>query len=94
MSNDMHYKGYEADIRYSECDGCFVGKVKGLSRRVAITFEGESVAELKADFQAAVDDYLALCASLGEEPERPYSGRFVVRMDSELHSAADRKSVV
>jgi predicted HicB family RNase H-like nuclease len=38
-----------------------------------ITFQGESVAEMKTAFQESVDVYLAFCAERGEEPDKPLS---------------------
>jgi predicted HicB family RNase H-like nuclease len=35
-----------------------------------------------------VDDYLAFCAERGESPEKPFSGKFVVRLPAELHRKA------
>jgi predicted HicB family RNase H-like nuclease len=35
-----------------------------------------------------VDDYLDFCESQGQEPERPLSGRLLLRMDPDLHRAA------
>jgi len=32
-----------------------------------------------------VDDYLAFCKQRGEQPDKPCSGQFVVRIDSDLH---------
>ncbi len=49
-------------------------------------FHGESVAELKQAFREAVDFYLESCAKAGREPNKPFSGKFVVRMDSALHA--------
>ena len=46
-----------------------------------ITFEGETVKELKQAFQDSVDDYLGFCAGRGEAPEKPYSGKFVVPVE-------------
>ena len=50
-----------------------------------ISYEGESVEGLKEDFEAAVDDYLDLCAEKGLEPEKVYRGSFNVRISPELH---------
>lgn len=61
----------------------FHGEVINL--RDVITFEGETVAELRTAFQDSVDDYLAFCAERGESPEKPYSGKFVVRVEPEIH---------
>jgi predicted HicB family RNase H-like nuclease len=53
--------------------------------RDVITVEGETVNELKEAFHDSVDDYLTFCAERGEAPEKPYSGKFVVRVEPELH---------
>ena len=64
MHNIMEYKGYTGSIDFSEEDGVFFGKVMGL--RVPLSYEGNTLAELIADFHAAVDDYLELCASVSQ----------------------------
>ena len=83
--NVMHHAGYEAVIEFDEDAGVFHGEV--LNLRDVITFEGTSVSELHDAFRASVEDYLAFCAARGEEPEKPYSGQFVVRADPVLHKA-------
>ncbi len=83
MSNTMEYKGYVGSVEFSEEDGLFFGKVMGL--RSLLSYEGSSAAELVADFHAAVDDYLSLCAAEGTEPEKAYKGSFNVRVSPELH---------
>ena len=50
-----------------------------------ITFQGRSVKELKKAFKGSIDDYLAFWKEKGEEPERPFSGNLVIRIDPELH---------
>jgi predicted HicB family RNase H-like nuclease len=50
-----------------------------------IAFQGKSVAQLKRAFKDSVDDYLAFCASRKEQPEKPFSGSFLVRMAPEMH---------
>lgn len=84
--NTMTHKGYAARVEYSEDDECFVGHIAGI--RDAVGFHGESVAELRAAFEEAVDDYLATCAKLGREPNHPYSGQFRLRLKPELHARA------
>ena len=83
MSSTMEYKGYVGSVEFSEKDGLFFGKVMGLL--ALLSYEGSAAAELVADFHAAVDDYLALCASEGIEPEKAYKGSFNVRISPELH---------
>ena len=53
-----------------------------------ITFEGTSVDEVQQAFHESVDDYLEFCAQRGESPEKPFSGKFVVRLPAELHRKA------
>ena len=36
-------------------------------------------------FECAVDDYLESCKERGVVPAKPYSGKLVLRMSSELH---------
>ncbi|MFP4035920.1 MAG: type II toxin-antitoxin system HicB family antitoxin [Desulfobacteraceae bacterium] len=79
----MKYKGYVAEVEFDEKAEIFHGEVVNL--RDVITFEGKTVDELRQAFQDSVDDYLEFCAERGEEPEKPYSGRFVVRIEPELH---------
>jgi len=79
----MEHKGYTGKVEYDDEAGGFHGEVLGT--RDVITFQGESVPELKSAFEGSVDDYLAFCEQRGEEPERPFSGRFVTRIPPELH---------
>lgn len=79
----MEYKGYIAKVEFDDEADIFHGEV--INTRDVITFEGESVAELKQAFQDSVEDYLAFCAERGEDPEKPFSGKFSVRIDPELH---------
>ena len=54
----LKYKGYTGSVEYSKEDNCWFGKVQGMSKH-AITYEGQTLDELKQDFEGAVDDYLA-----------------------------------
>ena len=79
----MEYKGYIAQVEFDNEDNIFHGEVINL--RDVITFQGETVDELREAFQESVEDYLEFCAERGEKPERPFSGKFSVRMDPALH---------
>lgn len=79
----MEYKGYFAKVEFIDDDNIFHGEIINL--RDVITFEGETVDELKQAFQDSVDDYLDFCKQRGEDPEKTYSGKFVVRVEPELH---------
>ena len=83
--NTMHYKGYEALVEFDEDEEIFHGEVADL--RDVITFQGSSVAELKQSFADSIEDYLEFCRQRGEEPEKPFSGQFVVRTEPGLHKA-------
>ena len=73
--NTMLYRGYTARIEYSNDDGCFIGHVEGIDDVVG--FNGESVAELRAAFEEAVDDYVQTCEKLDRLPQKPCSGDLI-----------------
>lgn len=79
----MEYKGYTARVDFDADAGVLFGEVEGL--RDVVTFEATNVRELDKAFRESVDDYLDMCAERGEEPDKPYSGRFLVRVDPKLH---------
>lgn len=80
----LKYKGYTGSVEYSAEDECLFGKVQGL-KGTLISYEGETVEEIRHDFENAVDLYLDSCRERGIEPAKPYSGRLVLRMSSDLH---------
>ena len=82
----LKYKGYTGSVEYSEEDKCLFGKVQGMPKD-CITYEGSTVEELTADFEGAIDDYLAFCAEEGIEPRKPYTGVLNVRLTPEIHRA-------
>ena len=79
----MEYKGYFARVEFDDEANILHGEVINL--RDVITFEGESVEELRNAFTDSVEDYLEFCAERGEDPEKPYSGKFLVRVGPDLH---------
>jgi predicted HicB family RNase H-like nuclease len=82
-SNLIEHKGYIGRVEFDSDANIFHGEVINL--RDVITFEGDCVSELRQAFIDSVEDYLAFCAERGEDPEKPFSGRFVVRNEPELH---------
>jgi predicted HicB family RNase H-like nuclease len=52
---------------------------------------------LKQAFIDSIDDYLAFCKERNEQPEKPFSGKFNLRISIELHRkvfvAAKQKGV-
>ena len=84
MKNTMTYNGYAGTVEYSEDDNVLFGRLIGIDD--IITYEGESIQDLRAAFTEAVDDYLAHCRSIGKEPDKPYSGKFTLRVQPEVHA--------
>ena len=81
--NTMQYKGYIGIVEYDDEAGIFHGEVANL--RDVITFQGDSVSELRKAFTDSVEDYLEFCAQRGEQPEKPLSGKLLLRVDPALH---------
>lgn len=79
----MQYKGYVATIEVDPKADVLHGEVLGI--RDVVTFEGQTPAEVEQAFHDSVDDYLDFCKARGEEPDRPFSGKFVIRLDPALH---------
>jgi predicted HicB family RNase H-like nuclease len=84
--NSMSYKGYAARIEYDNEDHVFTGRIAGI--RDVVSFHGTSVDELEQAFRESVDDYLDACKKIGQLPNKPASGRLMLRVPPEVHSAA------
>lgn len=69
MKDVMHYKGFTGSVRFSAADEVFHGKLEGITDLV--TYEGNSVDELKKAFKEAVEDYLELCKDTRKQIEKP-----------------------
>ena len=81
MNNILEYKGYNGTVEYSAEDSVLFGKVIGI--KSLMSYEGQSVEELKADFEGAVDDYIKYCEENGIEPEKTWHfGEFCVKVVS------------
>jgi predicted HicB family RNase H-like nuclease len=77
------YKGYCGRAELDLEDDLFHGEVVGV--RDVVTFQGRTHGELKTAFRDSVDDYLAFCKTRNESPEKPYSGKFLMRVDPQVH---------
>ncbi len=84
----MQYKGFYGSVEASVEDGCLYGKLEFIDPLV--NFEGDTVQDLEAAFQEAVDDYVETCQAQGIAPQKPYRGTFNVRVGRDLH----RKAVI
>jgi len=79
----LQYKGYTGHVEFDDEAGLFHGEVIDL--RDVVTFQGTSVEELEGAFRNSVDDYLEFCEERGEDPDRPFSGRLMLRLSPGLH---------
>jgi len=80
----LRYKGYVGHVSFDAEAKIFHGEVLGL--KDVITFQGTTVKELERAFRESIEDYLKFCAKRGEKPEKPCSGKFVLRLSPALHS--------
>ncbi|MCL2355514.1 MAG: type II toxin-antitoxin system HicB family antitoxin [Oscillospiraceae bacterium] len=83
MKNIMEYRSYSSKIEYCNEDEIFYGKILGIDDLVS--FEGETVEELKKDFKEAVDYYIKSCERDNKEAKKQYKGSFNIRIGSEIH---------
>jgi len=79
----LEYKGYIGTVLFDSEAEIFHGEILGL--RDVITFQGTTPSEIKQAFYDSVDDYLEFCELRNEKPEKPYSGKFMLRTSPELH---------
>ena len=79
----LNYKIYVGHMEVDDEAGIIFGRV--LDIRDVVTFKGETVAEAKQAFQDSVDDYLAFCAEMNQEPDKPFSGKLPFRTTPERH---------
>jgi len=87
MDNILKYKDFIATVKYSEEDEAFIGRIEGINS--VISFEGESVSELKTAFKEAIESYLSVCKRKGiTQIQKSYTGIFNVRINSDLHRRA------
>ena len=83
--NMMKYKGYIARIEYDEEDRIFVGHLAGIKDIVG--FHGTTVEDLESAFHESVDSYIAISEETGRSPQKPYSGKLMIRIPPEVHAA-------
>jgi len=79
----LEYKGFLGNVVYDAQAKIFHGDI--INTRDVITFQGTTVKEIEKAFKDSINDYLNWCKEEGVEPEKPYSGKFNVRLPPELH---------
>ncbi len=82
--NAMTYKGFSARIEFDGADGIFFGTIAGIRDR--ISFHAATVKGLIDAFHEAVDDYIEACAKIGKKPQKPYSGKLMLRISPGTHA--------
>ena len=84
--NTLEYKKFIGSVNFSEEDDVFFGKIEGIN--ALVTFEGQTVVELKEAFKEAVTDYIEFCKKKGINPQKTYTGVLNVRLTPEIHRRA------
>jgi predicted HicB family RNase H-like nuclease len=97
LSNLMRYKDYWAVVALDDSADQFHGRVIGIND--VIDFYGSTPGQLRREFAASIDEYVAWCAEEGTEPEKSWSGKMTLRPSDVQHrryllaAAAHNKSV-
>lgn len=79
----LNYKGYLGEAFYDDDIQMFSGRIS--NAKAVGTFYGKTVGELEREFRKTIDYYLDLCKRKNIEPEKPFSGKFNLRLNPELH---------
>lgn len=82
----LNYKGYIGSVEFDDENELFTGEV--INTRDVITFQSDNAHDLKQAFIDSIEDYLEFCAERNESPEKPFSGKFNLRISPELHREA------
>lgn len=82
----LTHKGYHAHVEFDASDEIFIGRLAGI--RDIVSFHAENVADLKAAFHEAVEDYIDMCKELDRDPQKPYSGNLMLRISPDTHRNA------
>ncbi|MEI6386668.1 MAG: type II toxin-antitoxin system HicB family antitoxin [Spirochaetota bacterium] len=91
MKDLLAYKDFMGSVHFSADDEVFFGKIEGIEDLVS--FEGNSVTEIKKAFEEAVEDYAQICRDNGTQLEKSYKGSFNVRIPPDLHRKVRRTAV-
>lgn len=92
MSKELlEYNGYSGSVEISIKDGCAHGKILFINDLV--TYESDSIPQLKCEFEDAVDDYLETCKEVGKDPDKSLTGSFNARIGGDLHKKAVLRAI-
>lgn len=81
--NILKYKDYIAELSLDLEDDIIIGRV--INTAEIISFHGKTLKEAKRAFHDVLDTYLKVAEEEGIEPSRPYSGKFNLRINPQLH---------
>lgn len=81
----LTYKGYTAKVEIDTEAGLLHGRVVDIND--TITFEGKTVDDIRQEFHTSVDRYLEFCNELGQQPDKPFSGKLPFRTTPDVHRA-------
>lgn len=79
----LNYKGYIGHVEFDDEAEIFSGEV--INMKDVITFQSDTAHGLKQAFIDSIEDYLEFCADRNENPDKPFSGKFNLRISPELH---------
>ena len=79
----LSYKSYVGRVEFDDEADVFHGEIIGI--RDVITFQGQFVNEIRQAMEESVDDYLDMCKKHNKQPDKPFSGKLILRLNSELH---------
>jgi predicted HicB family RNase H-like nuclease len=83
VNNLFEYKGYHGSVEFSTPDNVLHGEVLGIDG--LISYEGNTLDELRTDFEESIDDYLEMCEEKGFEPQKPFTDKIKIHVSPELH---------
>lgn len=94
-ASELTYKGFTGSIEVSVEDGCLHGRILFIND--IVTYEGNTVEEIKAAFENAAERYVEYCAKTGKPVNKPFSGTFNIRIGESRHRTlaqlASRKKI-
>lgn len=79
----IEYKEYTGVFDFDPERDIFHGTV--INTNDVISFYGSSINELRKEMRKSIDEYLAFCREHGRSPEKPFSGKLILRTNPELH---------
>jgi len=83
MKNIMNIKGYQALISYDAEINMFRGEF--ISLNGGADFYANDIEGLIREGELSLNIFLKMCQEDGVSPEKQYSGKFNVRLPSDLH---------